>query len=61
MFRVILALALLAEGCGCQDYIPEKGRACRYHGQELRLERTSPLAPPLAVCRCPCETVPQHD
>lgn len=49
----LLTIALLLAGCECRDYAPAKGRECRYPGQELTVERTSPLAPPLAVCRCP--------
>lgn len=65
MRRYCLLLVLTA-GCEfeCRDYVPEKGRECRYRGQELALERTSPLAPPVAVCRCPVKIIPEgvnHD
>lgn len=55
-----VAAVLAIAGCECRDYVPERGRECRHSKQELRLERTSPLAPPVAVCRCPCETEPQY-
>lgn len=60
MRRCCLLLALIT-GCKfeCRDYVPEKGRECRYTGQQLAVERTSPLAPPIAVCRCPVEIIPQ--
>jgi hypothetical protein len=60
MRRCYLLLALIT-GCEfeCRDYVPEKGRECRYAGQELELARTSPLAPPVAVCRCPVKLIPE--
>lgn len=54
----MLVLVLALAGCECRDYVPERGRECRHSKQELRLERTSPLAPPVAVCRCRCEGEP---
>jgi hypothetical protein len=65
MIRVLTLLVLLT-GCEfpCRYYVPEKGRECRYRGQALELERTSPLAPPVAVCRCPVKLIPEganHD
>jgi hypothetical protein len=54
--RYLIALLLvLLVGCECRDYVPEQGIPCRWshQGQELMLERTSPFAPPVAVCRCP--------
>ena len=53
MRRLALLALLTLAGCECLDYVPERGRGCRYPGQALMIERTSPLAPPLAVCRCP--------
>lgn len=58
------ALVVLTAGCDCQDYIPEPGHSCRHHDQALMVERTSPYAPPLVVCRCPVQLIPEgadHD
>lgn len=67
MRRYCLLLVLTA-GCEfqCRDYVARVGESCTFahRGQELVLERTSPLAPPVAVCRCPVELIPEganHD
>lgn len=56
MIRILTLLVLLT-GCEfpCRDYVARAGESCTWasKGQELVLERTSPLAPPVAVCRCP--------
>ena len=62
---LVLALAALV-GCDkapCRDSIAVPGRPCHdvYRGAQLVLERTSPLAPPLAMCRCPVETIPEKE
>jgi len=61
MKKTFLLMLLLAscEKPGCREHVAEPGRACIDHklGAYVSLERTSPQAPPVAVCRCPSKEI----
>ena len=60
-----LLLVVALSGCEprCRDSVAVPGRRCpdAHLGAQLVLERTSPLAPPVAVCRCPVEIIPEKE
>ena len=64
MRRQVIWLTLLFAGCEveCRDYVAEAGLVCAYAnlGQELVLENTGTLSPPVAMCRCPKQNTLQR-
>jgi hypothetical protein len=63
--KITPLLMLALSGCEvkCRDTVAVAGRRCpdAHLGAQLVLERTSPLAPPVAVCRCPVEIIPEKE